>query len=108
MTREWDADDQIHATKGPKGDTAFLKENYKMMSIGGSFRTVKARFPPRLIRDGAKRAGFVVEIKDEDPWLKVTVIGKIPSKPPAPKKQDVYAGAGKVYPSSAIAPDIFS
>lgn len=110
MTREWDADDQIHATKGPKGDTAFLKDNYKTMSIGSIFRTPKARFTPKQIHAGAAKAGFLVRIDQEGPWNKVTVTGKLPATPPTPKKQDSYTGAGKVYPSSTnnTTVDIFS
>ena len=77
MTREWDADDRVHATKGPKGDTAFLKDNYKTMSVGNSFRTVKARFSPRQIHASAEKAGFVVRIDDLDPWLRVTIVRKM-------------------------------
>ena len=60
----WD-DDRIDPMKGPKGDTAFLRDNYKFLGIGGVFRTVKARFSPAMIHAGAKRAGFIVELKDE-------------------------------------------
>lgn len=69
-------EDETDPHKGPKGDTAFLKDNYRMMSVGSSFRTVKARFSLKQIQAGAKRAGFVVRIDDESPWLKVTIIGK--------------------------------
>jgi len=97
MRREWDADDQTHATKGPKGDTAFLKSNYQTMSVGSFFRTVKAQFSPAQIKAGAKQAGFEVRIDDESPWLRVTVTKRLPSVP-ATKKSGIYAGAGKAYP----------
>lgn len=77
---EWDADDQVHPTKGPKGDTAFLKDNYKMMSIGGIFRTPKARFSHKQIHAGATKAGFIVDIQEEGPWLRVKITGKSPRK----------------------------
>ena len=105
MTREWDEDDQVHPTKGVKGNIVFLKDNYKTMGIGGIFRTPKARFSHAQIHAGAKKAGFTVRIDEEGPWYKVTVIGKLPLKTTLIKKPDSYTGAGKVYPQ---APDIFS
>ncbi len=80
MTRDhdWD-DDNVHPTKGPKGDTAFLKENYRLLGPGGVFRTPKARFTPRQIRLGAEKAGFTVKIEDQFPWLRVTITGRIRS-----------------------------
>lgn len=73
--QDWN-DDQVDPIKGPKGDTQFLKSNYKLMGVGGVFRTVKARFSSRKIRAEAAKAGFLVQIDDESPWFKVTVIGK--------------------------------
>jgi len=84
-SRDRDNDD-VHPLKGPKGDTTFLQSNYKTMSVGSSFRTVKARFSPRQIHAGAEKAGFVVRLTEEGPWLKVTITKKLPPKPPAPKK----------------------
>ena len=104
--------DEIDPLKGPKGDTAFLKDNYKTMSINSSFRTPKARFTPRQIHAGATKARFIVRIDDETPWLKVTVTGKIPIKsrqpPKTPKTPDFYLGASKVYPEAEPETDIFS
>ena len=76
----WSED--VHPTKGPRGDTAFLKENYKYMTIGSIFRTPSARFSQAQIHAGAKKAGFIVEITTEGPWAKVKAIGKIGPKPP--------------------------
>jgi hypothetical protein len=89
---------ELHPTKGPKGDTAFLTENYKYLGIGGIFRTPKARFSPKQIHAGAKKAGAIVEIKEEGPWLRVKMTGKIPPPPRKPAKPDFYFGAGQVYP----------
>jgi hypothetical protein len=113
QNRYWHFDGETDPIKGAKGDTAFLRDNYKTMSIGSIFRTPKARFTPKQIQAGAKKAGFVVRVDQEGPWLKVTVTRRLPSKPAAPKKQDSYTGAGKVYPSvnnapSNPSPDIFS
>jgi hypothetical protein len=68
--------DNIDPLKGPKGDTAFLRLNYKFMAPGGVFRTPKAKFPPATIHAEAEKAGWRVKVTDEDPWLKVTVVGK--------------------------------
>jgi hypothetical protein len=76
MARECEKDTNVHATKGPKGDTAFLRGNYKIMGVGGIFRTPKARFSARLIQAGAKKAGFVVRITEEGPWWRVAIVGK--------------------------------
>jgi hypothetical protein len=97
QNRHWHFDNETDPLKGPKESTAFLKGNYKLMGIGGIFRTPKARFTPKQIHAGAIEAGFTVRIDEEGPWLKVTVIGKLPLKTPTPKKQDSYTGAGKVY-----------
>jgi|ERR1019366_2775758 hypothetical protein len=105
QTRHWHFEDETDPLKGPKGNTAFLKDNYKLMGIGGIFRTPKARFSHTQIHAGATEAGFTVRIDEEGPWLKVTVIGKLSLKTPTPKKQEFYTGAGKVYTQ---APDIFS
>jgi hypothetical protein len=105
----WD-DDRIDPLKGSKGDTAFLRENYKLMAVGGVFRTPKARFSPEKIHAEAEKAGFLVHIKDESPWLKVTAIERISKERPKVKKQGAaeptplrggpaaYQGAGKTYP----------
>ena len=100
----WD-DDKIDPLKGSKEDTAFLCENYKLMAVGSVFRTPKARFSPEKIHAEAGKAGFLVHIKDESPWLKVTTVGKIWKDRPLVKKQEAacpgsaaYQGAGKVYP----------
>ena len=100
-SQEW-GNDNVDPLKGPKGDTAFLRSNYKFSTIGSIFRTPKKRFTPRHIHDGAKKAGFIVRVDDEAPWWKVTVTARIPperkSPSPAPPKQDFYHGAGKQYP----------
>ena len=74
----WD-DDGIHPAKGSKGDTAFLRDNYKFSTVGSVFRTPKARFPPATIHAEAAKAGWIVQITDEDPWLRVKVLGKAKS-----------------------------
>jgi len=74
--RDWD-DDNNHPTNGFKGDTTFLRSNYKLMEVGGVFRTVKAQFSPEKIHAEAEKAGWVGEITDESPWLKVKVMGKV-------------------------------
>jgi hypothetical protein len=111
---DWD-DDRVDPIRGSNRPTEFFKSNFKLMGVGGIFRTPKAKFSPKTIHAEAKKAGFRVQTIEEGPWLKVTVTGKLPPKPlPAPKKQDSYIGAGKVYPStnntttSDPAPDIFS
>jgi hypothetical protein len=104
---DWD-DDRVDPIKGSNRPTDFFKSNFKILGPGGVFRTPKAKFSPKTIQAQATRAGVLVRVTEEGLWLKVTVTGKLPPKPPAPKKQDVYAGAGKVYPSSTITPDIFS
>lgn len=91
-------EDETDPHKGPKGDTAFLKDNYRMMSVGSSFRTVKARFSLKQIQAGAKKAGFVVEIKNETPWWCIRVIGKAAIKPAAKKRPTACSSAGKVRP----------
>ena len=70
-------DDGFDPVKGSKGDTVFLRSNYKFMTVGGVFRTPKARFSPENIHAEAEKAGWIVDIEDEAPWLKVTVIGKV-------------------------------
>ena len=69
-------DDGIDPLRGPKEDTAFLRSNYKLMEAGGVFRTPKAKFPPATIHAEAAKAGWIVQITDEDPWLRVKVLGK--------------------------------
>jgi hypothetical protein len=103
--QEW-LETTLHPTKGPKGDTAFLYENYKFSTIGSIFRTPKARFTESQIRDGATKAGWAVRVDVEGLWHKVTVTGKLPRQVPAKPKQDFYLGAGKKYPP--VEPDIFS
>ena len=77
MPRDQDFQDgNTHPTKGPKGDTAFLRSNYKFMAVGGVFRTVKAQFPPATIHAEAEKAGWRVEVTEDGPWLKVKVVGK--------------------------------
>lgn len=100
---DWD-DDRVDPLKGPNRPTEFLKANFKILSTGGTFRTVKAKFSRRTISDHAKRAGVRIKIENQDPWLKVTIVGRLKPRPPKIKRQDVYLGAGKVYPT----PDIFS
>ena len=46
--RDWD-DDETDPLKGPKGDTAFLRSNHKLMAVGGVFRTPKAQFSPEKV-----------------------------------------------------------
>lgn len=75
--QDWD-DDRLDPLRGTKGNTYFLKSNYKLMAVGSSFRTVKARFSPKLIHAEAAKAGVQVRIDDETPWLKVTVVRKAP------------------------------
>lgn len=77
--------DNIDPLKGPKGDTAFLRSNYKFMTVGGVFRTVKAKFLPTTIHAEAEKAGWRVKVTDEDPWLKVTVVGKALRRNPDPR-----------------------
>ena len=69
-------DDETHPTKGQKGDTAFLRDNYKFCTVGSIFRTPKARFTHDQIHAGAAKAGWVVRIDEDGPWLKVVVTGK--------------------------------
>ena len=73
--RSWD-DDGIHPTKGPNRPEAFLRSNFKLSAPGTSFKTVKAKFPPKTIEAEAEKAGVSVQIEDEDPWLKVTIVSK--------------------------------
>jgi hypothetical protein len=100
--------DGVEPLKGPKGDTAFLRSNYKFMAPGGSFRTVKARFSPAQIQAGAKQACWVVDIREEGPWLKVTATKRLPPEKVATgparravgsvaKQPEFYVGAGKTY-----------
>ena len=96
--RHWSFEGETDPQKGPKGDTAFLKDNYKFMTTGSIFRTPRARFSHKQIHDGARKAGFVVDITEEGPWLKVKAIRKLPpATSSAPKKPSFYLGAGKVY-----------
>jgi hypothetical protein len=76
--RDWD-DDNLDPLKGPKGDTAFLKDNYRLMGPGGVFRTVKARFSPKKIHAEALKAGWTVDIQEEGLWLRVQIVGKAKS-----------------------------
>ena len=92
---DWD-DDLIDPLKGPNPPTAFLKSNFKILSTGGVFRTVKAKFPPAMIQAEAKKAGRIVRIDEEGPWLKVTIIGRVPAtqhpRPPKIEKQpDIFS-----------------
>ena len=97
--RHWSFEGTTDALRGPKGDTAFLKDNYRLMgAIGGIFRTPKARFSRKQIHAGATKAGFIVRVDEDGLWNKVTVIGKIPPAPRKPEKPMVYLGAGKNYP----------
>ncbi len=84
----WD-DDGIHPAQGSKGDTAFLRDNYKFCTVGSVFRTPKARFTRGQIHAGAEKAGWAVRIDEDGPWLKVVVTGKM-----------VAPGPGSVAPSS--------
>lgn len=100
---DWD-DDGIDPLKGPNQPTDFLKVNFSLMAVGGSFRTVKAKFPPKTIHAAAAKAGWIVQIDDLAPWVKVTIVGKLPPKTAAPAKPAFYKGAGKVYPASETKP----
>jgi len=73
--RSWD-DDGIHPTKGPNRPEAFLRSNFKLSAPGASFKTVKAKFSPKMIQAEAEKAGWIIRIDDQDPWLKVTIISK--------------------------------
>ena len=77
----WD-DDGIHPAKGSKGDKAFLRDNYKFSTVGSVFRTPKARFTHGQIHAGAEKAGWVVRIDEDGPWLKVVVTEKAVSHSP--------------------------
>ena len=90
-------DDNIDPLKGPKGDTAFLRSNYKFMAPGGSFRTVKAWFSPAQIQAEASKAGWAVDVREEGLWLRVTVTKRLPMEK-VTKNPGLYAGAGKAYP----------
>ena len=72
-------DDEIDPARGPKGDTTFLRSNYKFMAVGGVFRTVKAQFPPATIHAEAEKAGWRVEVTEDGPWLRVKVLGRVKS-----------------------------
>ena len=78
-SHDWE-DDAIDPLRGPKGDTAFLRSNYKFMAVGGVFRTPKAKFPPAAIHAEAAKAGWCVEVTEDGPWLKVKVVGKVPAE----------------------------
>lgn len=98
--RDWD-DDRVDPMKGSNRPTDFLKSNFKLLGLGMSFRTVKAKFPPKTIQSLAERSGVHVRIEDQTPWLKVTIIGKVDPSVAQPRctvKQGSYRGAGKVYP----------
>ena len=75
---DWD-DDNTHPTKGSQRPTEFFKANFKLSAPGSVFRTPKARFPPATIHAEAAKAGWIVQITDEDPWLRVKVLGKAKS-----------------------------
>jgi hypothetical protein len=101
--RHWAFEDETDPIKGKKGDTDFLKENYKFSAIGSIFRTPKARFTPKQIRAGATKAGFNVQITEEGPWNKVLVIGKLSGVGKAPavvvrksKERDTDQPYGKI------------
>ena len=92
--RNWESD--VNPTKGSNKPTAFLKSNFKILSTGGVFRTVKAKFPPATIQAEAKKAGRIVRIDEEGPWLKVTIVGRVPAtqhpRPPKIEKQpDIFS-----------------
>jgi hypothetical protein len=55
------------------------------MAVGGVFRTVKAKFLPATIHAEAEKAGWRVKVTNEDPWLKVTVVGKALRRNPDPR-----------------------
>jgi len=109
MTRStnWDEDDQIDPIKGGNRPADFLKANFKILGPGGVFRTVKAKFSPKTIQAAAEKAGRIIRIDDQDPWLKVTIVGIAIPQSRASKAPDHYQGAGKVYPSGPEI-DIFS
>jgi hypothetical protein len=83
-SHDWE-DDNVDPLRGSKGDTAFLRSNYKFMAVGGVFRTVKAKFLPATIHAEAEKAGWRVKVTNEDPWLKVTVVGKALRRNPDPR-----------------------
>ena len=85
QNKDWCFEGETDPLKGPKGDTAFLKDNYRLLGPGGVFRTPKARFSPAQIHAGARKAGFIVQITEEGPWNKVTVLRRLS---PAPKTKD--------------------
>ena len=84
-------DDNTHPTKGPQlriqapqlrvqapqRPTEFFQANFKLSAVGSVFRTVKAQFSPKVIHAEAAKAGWVVDIQEEGPWLKVKVLGKV-------------------------------
>ena len=99
LKSDFEFDDNVHPTKGGNRPTDFLRANFKILGKGGSFRTVKKKFPAKVIEAVAEKSGALIKIKDEDPWLLVMVTGRVPPKPKA-KKQDIYTGAGKEYPEA--------
>jgi len=80
------------------------------MAPGCVFRTVKAKFPSSLIEAEALKAGVAVRITNEDPWLKVAIVGKTPRQSSKPKKKDFHLGASQPYPEieSISSPSISS
>ena len=99
--RHWESD--VSPTKGSNKSTAFLKSNFKILSTGGVFRTVKAKFPPATIQAEAKKAGRIVRIDEEGPWLKVTIVGRmLRDRDPQPATQHPRP------PKIEKQPDIFS
>ena len=74
---DFEFDDAIDPLKGPNRPAEFLKSNFKLSAPGSVFRTVKAKFSSKTIHAEAKKAGVCVQIEDQDPWLKVTVVGKL-------------------------------
>jgi hypothetical protein len=109
MTRSknWDEDDKVDPIKGGNRPTDFLRANFKILGTGGTFRTVKAKFPAKTIQAAAEKAGWKVRIEDQNPWLKVTITGRLLRKPAASKTPGFHKDAGKVYPSGPEI-DIFS
>jgi hypothetical protein len=94
----------VHPTRGPNNPAEFFKSNFTRSAPGVSFKTVKAKFSPKTIHAEAKKAGVVVRIEDQSPWLKVTILKKLPPAPPKSKNKDLYFGAGKEYQKSLTPP----
>jgi hypothetical protein len=73
---DWD-DDRVEPIRGPKRPAEFFKSNFKLMGVGGVFRTPKAKFSPKTIHAEAKKAGVRVRVDEEGLWHRVTIVGKL-------------------------------